>query len=155
MHFIILSFLCGGLWIGINWFAAEIGVAQAEEEERVRREGKGGVIDEAERDADADVDVDRSGEDTEIEETLRVPPSDQRVQIPAPVERWGERQETTPTNVTSIAAGTSTSGATWNTGAAARLAPAGAETTFRKRNNMADSTELSTDSEWEKVEGEQ
>ncbi|OTA96904.1 hypothetical protein M434DRAFT_346272 [Hypoxylon sp. CO27-5] len=31
VHFIILSFLCGGLWWAINWFAAELKVAQAKE----------------------------------------------------------------------------------------------------------------------------
>ncbi|KAI1645634.1 Pkr1-domain-containing protein [Daldinia loculata] len=31
IHFVILSFLCGGLWWAINWFAAELRVAQAKE----------------------------------------------------------------------------------------------------------------------------
>ncbi|KAI8965908.1 Pkr1-domain-containing protein [Daldinia sp. FL1419] len=31
IHFVILSFLCGGLWWAINWFAAELKVAQAKE----------------------------------------------------------------------------------------------------------------------------
>jgi hypothetical protein len=39
VHFVILSFLCGGLWWGINWFACEIAAAQEKEEEakRIRR----------------------------------------------------------------------------------------------------------------------
>ncbi|KAH9909164.1 ER protein Pkr1-domain-containing protein [Xylariomycetidae sp. FL2044] len=31
IHFVILSFLCGGLWWAINWFAAELQAAQAKE----------------------------------------------------------------------------------------------------------------------------
>ncbi|KAI1768287.1 Pkr1-domain-containing protein [Hypoxylon sp. FL1150] len=31
IHFVILSCLCGGLWWSINWFAAELKVAQAKE----------------------------------------------------------------------------------------------------------------------------
>ncbi|KAI4868553.1 Pkr1-domain-containing protein [Hypoxylon rubiginosum] len=31
IHFIILSCLCGGLWWSINWFAAELRIAQAKE----------------------------------------------------------------------------------------------------------------------------
>lgn len=27
LHFVALSFICGGLWWGINWFAAELAVA--------------------------------------------------------------------------------------------------------------------------------
>ncbi|KAI2471240.1 Pkr1-domain-containing protein [Annulohypoxylon bovei var. microspora] len=39
IHFIILSFLCGGLWWAINWFAAELRVAQVKEaREKARSE---------------------------------------------------------------------------------------------------------------------
>lgn len=33
----ILSALCGGLWVSINWFAAELKVHQIQEEEKARR----------------------------------------------------------------------------------------------------------------------
>jgi hypothetical protein len=36
IHFVILSFLSGGLWWAINWFAAELKLAQAEEKEKAR-----------------------------------------------------------------------------------------------------------------------
>jgi hypothetical protein len=51
-HFVALSVICGGVWWGINWFAAELQKAQAAEEEaakiRKRRRdreesGKGGA----------------------------------------------------------------------------------------------------------------
>ncbi|KAI1397405.1 Pkr1-domain-containing protein [Hypoxylon fuscum] len=39
VHFIILSVLCGGLWWSINWFAAELKIAQAKEaREKARSE---------------------------------------------------------------------------------------------------------------------
>ncbi|KAI1407821.1 Pkr1-domain-containing protein [Hypoxylon sp. FL1857] len=39
VHFVVLSFLCGGLWWAINWFAAELKIAQAKEaREKARSE---------------------------------------------------------------------------------------------------------------------
>ncbi|KFA66258.1 hypothetical protein S40285_01918 [Stachybotrys chlorohalonatus IBT 40285] len=32
VHFFVLSFLCGGLWWSINWFAAELAASQREEQ---------------------------------------------------------------------------------------------------------------------------
>lgn len=37
IHFVILSGLCGGLWVGINWFARELQAHQLQEEEKARR----------------------------------------------------------------------------------------------------------------------
>jgi cytoskeletal protein RodZ len=37
VHFVILSVLSGGLWWSINWFARELKVHQAQEEEKERR----------------------------------------------------------------------------------------------------------------------
>lgn len=34
IHFIVLSFLCGGLWWGINWFAAEVRAANEKEADK-------------------------------------------------------------------------------------------------------------------------
>jgi ER protein Pkr1 len=39
VHFFVLSFLCGGLWAAINWFAREVQAAK-ELEDKVRRERK-------------------------------------------------------------------------------------------------------------------
>lgn len=36
IHFLILSFLSGGLWWAINWFVAELKAAQAAEDEKKR-----------------------------------------------------------------------------------------------------------------------
>ncbi|OTB08776.1 hypothetical protein M426DRAFT_7497 [Hypoxylon sp. CI-4A] len=44
IHFFILSFLCGGLWGAINWFAAELKVAQDKEaREKTRSEQRAAV----------------------------------------------------------------------------------------------------------------
>jgi ER protein Pkr1 len=42
IHFIVLSFLCGGLWWSINWFVAELGSAKAAEssDEQKQKEGR-------------------------------------------------------------------------------------------------------------------
>jgi hypothetical protein len=37
VHVVVLSFLCGGLWWSINWFARELSVHQQQEEEKARR----------------------------------------------------------------------------------------------------------------------
>ncbi|QSZ29933.1 hypothetical protein DSL72_004451 [Monilinia vaccinii-corymbosi] len=41
IHFVILSFLCGGLWWAINWFAAEL--KRVKEEEEARKKTAGGA----------------------------------------------------------------------------------------------------------------
>lgn len=37
IHFVVLSGLSGGLWWSINWFARELNIHQAQEEEKARR----------------------------------------------------------------------------------------------------------------------
>lgn len=66
IHFAILSVLCGGLWYSINWFAAEIAAAQEKEveAERIRKKtAKGGSSGRVDDGAAAD----DEGEDTEVE----------------------------------------------------------------------------------------
>ncbi|KAF5241819.1 hypothetical protein FAUST_3615 [Fusarium austroamericanum] len=38
IHCVILSVLCGGLWWSVNWFAAELAIAQREQREKEERE---------------------------------------------------------------------------------------------------------------------
>ncbi|KAI0889898.1 Pkr1-domain-containing protein [Annulohypoxylon maeteangense] len=62
IHFIILSFLCGGLWWAINWFAAELRVAQAKEAREKARSERAAAV--------------KSSEDSETEvETAFIPKS--------------------------------------------------------------------------------
>lgn len=64
LHFVVLSFLCAGLWWSINWFAAEVAIAQKKQEQERERE---------ERDKAAKKDKDGAGDDsdTEVETTAR------------------------------------------------------------------------------------
>ncbi|KAF5723389.1 PKR1 [Fusarium mundagurra] len=38
IHCVILSILCGGLWWSVNWFAAELAIAQREQREKEEKE---------------------------------------------------------------------------------------------------------------------
>ncbi|KAJ4272060.1 SMK killer toxin resistance protein [Fusarium torreyae] len=38
IHCVILSILCAGLWWSVNWFAAELAIAQREQREKEQRE---------------------------------------------------------------------------------------------------------------------
>ncbi|KAI0009785.1 Pkr1-domain-containing protein [Xylariaceae sp. FL0662B] len=40
IHFVVLSFLCGGLWWAINWFAAELRVAQTKEAKEAKEKAR-------------------------------------------------------------------------------------------------------------------
>ncbi|KAL7945902.1 Pkr1 domain-containing protein [Trichoderma barbatum] len=40
VHFVVLSTLCGGLWWAINWFARELRIAQALEEEEKKKKAR-------------------------------------------------------------------------------------------------------------------
>lgn len=142
IHFIVLSGLCAGLWWAINWFAAELRIAQmVEEEEKNARVASG------QADLGTETDVAESGNDTELDAEVE--------------ESQGVRQgfveedaETTPTVGQFSPKTGSQGGAVWNTSTAARLAPQGVEESLRKRRSLGDSTDLSTDSEWERVERE-
>ncbi|KAI1455652.1 Pkr1-domain-containing protein [Annulohypoxylon moriforme] len=62
IHFVILSFLCGGLWWAINWFAAELKVAQAKEAREKARSERAAAV--------------KSSDDSETEvETAFIPKS--------------------------------------------------------------------------------
>lgn len=41
VHFVVLSVLCGGLWWSVNWFARELRVAQAAQEEQEKQKKLG------------------------------------------------------------------------------------------------------------------
>ena len=48
VHFLVLSFLCAGLWWAINWFATELKVHQQQEEELAKRIRASATSDESE-----------------------------------------------------------------------------------------------------------
>jgi hypothetical protein len=149
IHFLILSVLCGGLWGAINWFANELYTVQAEEEAK-KRANKDAGAESTDEGLTADDRVMDTGDDTEIEvddvrsatrTTLTPMKTAKLVETPPSPTQTPEQETPKPV---------------WNTSLAAQLAPASAEPLeVRKRRTMADSnSSISTDSEWEKVEGE-
>lgn len=157
IHFFILSFLCGGLWWAINWFAAEIRAAQAKEEEakRIRearrgsgKSGKGGDDGEA-MDTGDDTEVDTEV-DLQKERPMQARASKRESQSTVLVDRPSERsgREGTPQ---ASAGATGGPAAASTTGATTRLAPL-VDDAVKKRKGLGESTgDLSTDSEWEKL----
>jgi len=136
IHFVVLSILSAGLWAAINWFAREVMITQAQQEES--KSAAGGV--ESSK---------RSGK---TERTALVG----EVEVIGPVELPADSIQPRQTRAsTRVDEGSSTSSVTvgqeaWNTGAV----PQGNDA-LQQRRGMSESTgELSTDGEWEKVEGE-
>lgn len=156
IHFIILSFLCGGLWWAINWFAREIRAAQDKEEEAKRiREARRGKDNDGKKGDDGDA-MD-TGDDTEVDTEKEVPkqrPAQARGAKPESqstvlVDRPNERDGREATPQASAGAGGPATAST--TGATTRLAPL-VDDAIKKRKGLGESTgDLSTDSEWEKL----
>jgi hypothetical protein len=147
IHFIILSFLCGGLWWSINWFAAEIRAAQAKEEEAKRiREARRGK----DRGIGDDGEAMDTGDDTEVDADVEVK-AKAEAEAGAGASRAArpETHSTRGREGTPQASGGPATAST--TGTAARLAPL-AQDALKQRKGMGESTgDLSTDSEWEKL----
>lgn len=162
IHFIILSFLCGGLWWAINWFATEILAAQAKEEEakRIREARRGNNKTGKGTDAGDDGEAMDTGDDTEVDTEVEVQKQKQRstqaraskresqstVLVDRPNERSG--REGTPQASAGAAGGPA---AASTKGATTSLAPL-VDDAVKKRKGLGESTgDLSTDSEWEKL----
>jgi len=68
IHFVILSTICGGLWYSINWFASEVAAVRAEEEAKAAEEKRVEEENMMKRDGGGDGgDGDDEGESTEVE----------------------------------------------------------------------------------------
>jgi len=124
IHFVVLSILSAALWAGINWFAKEVMIAQAQQQAEGEMAGKVVV-----------------GRGEGISSGEAVEP------IELPAEEVRPRLDITSTSrlEETIQA--------WNTGAAAMVAPAEGDA-LHQRRAMSASIELSTDGEWEKIEDE-
>lgn len=146
----MLSFLCGGLWWSINWFAAEIRAAQAKEEEAKRiREARRGK----DRAIGDDGEAMDTGDDTEVDADVEVkekagasrgarPETQSTVLVDKPSSALG--REGTP----QASGGPSTAS---TKGTTTSLAPL-VQDVLKQRKGMGESTgDLSTDSEWEKL----
>lgn len=156
IHFVILSFLTGGLWYGINWFANEIRIAQKAEEEakRIRAERRGSQKDAAGDGDQADIDT---GDETEVDakedvqkqtdglaKERRRPGTQSTVFVDRP-----DREQTPQAASGSVGGGPA---AASTTGASTRLAPLVDDALKQRKGGLGESTgDLSTDSEWDKL----
>lgn len=155
IHFVVLSVLCGGLWWSINWFAGEVMVAQREKEEEEERSRRGGKDDIRAGIVDSAMD---SGDDTETEteeggsRSLRSSQTDGAGSRSIGAATLGSQEEGGDT----VAGRSEGASSGFNTNIAARLAPtSGPDDSIRQRKSLVESTsDLSTDSEWEKVDDE-
>jgi len=134
VHFVVLSILSAGLWGAINWFAKEVMVAQAQQEESERASGGG------HNGSGAEITLNESSASGSAEVQMRKTHSGQSSEGAS-----GQHNDTS---------GISTSQETWNTSAAARLAPKESDALHHRRNLSESVGDLNTDSEWEKVEDE-
>lgn len=74
IHFIVLSVLCAGLWWSINWFAAELKIAQEKEKaEKAQAAAAAGTAEDGDSDTEVDESQVKKGGDAEVE-TLPVEP---------------------------------------------------------------------------------
>ena len=111
VHFIILSFLCGGLWYAINWFVAELEAAKGKEIQArrlrdIRKEREEKTVDD-------------SGTETED------------------VEQVSQRTGSTRASGSKL------------------LPPSADDISMKKRRSLGETSgDISTDSEWDKVEAE-
>lgn len=143
IHFLILSLLSGGLWWAINWFANELKEAQRKEEEaeKLRKKKREDWKDRGEVEDSAD---DEGGETETEGERL----GDSR----ASLGNW--ETEADVKNREDILEKVRASGratqATQESAATGLQVTGGAEA--RRRQGGSESGELSTDSEWEKVD---
>ena len=129
IHFLILSFLCAGLWASINWFVRELAEVKAKQAE--------------------DVEDKRRHEDKNDGEKRRKGPDIAEVEV-GDMDGSGTEMEDTGESEASLR---SRRGKT----AASGLAPPTTEDsvlTKRRSSGELSGGELSTDSEWDKVENE-
>ena len=129
IHFAILSVICGGLWWSINWFASEVAAVRAEEAKEAQKKKEEG--EKARKDGGGGESADDEGESTEVEEQGGLEASRGSLSLSG-FEEGAVRSQT------------------------GREEDENAAAAMRQRNVKAQhgdlSGEVSTDSEWEKVE---
>ncbi|KAK3060929.1 hypothetical protein LTS18_007401 [Coniosporium uncinatum] len=170
LHFIVLSFLCGGLWWGINWFVRELQEAEAKEEEakRIRARQKGGEGDgsgegEGGKGGDEGDDEMDEGMETEIDVSPapttpgaeRASRRDEDLMPPPPKPSSASRSGSGPGQEGLLQGSQDSDLGAIGSETQTRLVPPDAEG-MRQRNSELDFSEMSasvsgTDSEWEKV----
>ncbi|KAG8532807.1 uncharacterized protein KY384_002685 [Bacidia gigantensis] len=137
IHFVILSFLCAGLWWGVNWFVRELEEANAKErekeKERSAKEGAKGGSSGGGGGSEGDDEEDDGGSGTETEDMKAGAGEEETA---GPVVGGGNFAGVEGGDVKKM------------------LKPEAAELRRRKQSFGEGSSqgELSTDSEWDKVE---
>jgi len=177
IHFLILSVLCAGLWGSINWFVVELGRANEEEGKRGGKDGgdagarasRGTGARGGESTAAVSVDEAESMAKQRMEsETKRAQGGGgggggaggtlmgQRIMNASTVDDFGARHEETRRDLLDQGASSGQrSGNASSTGVVRDLGASESGNRQRRTGAGMDmSGELSTDSEWEKVEGE-
>jgi len=137
IHFVILSLLCGGLWWSINWFAMELQAAQQKEEEakRIRKVQSPRKGDESTQRDTVGGSLGNQGNDSETKtsgtvEPLKFVPIGEDKELENKI-----KDDLRKSGQANMASGMSRGSAS------------------EARQRMT-ASEVSTDSEWEKVEGE-
>jgi hypothetical protein len=150
IHFAILSTICGGLWWSINWFASEVAAVRAEEEEakaKAEKEEREKEDKHVKGEREAGQDGDDEGESTEVEQA-----EDGDAGTATSSSYGGLESSRGDLSLSGFE-----EGAVANTGRDGEGESAAAAAEVRQRNVKAQqhgdlSGEVSTDSEWEKVE---
>lgn len=164
IHFIVLSFLCAGLWYAINWFAAELAAVKAKEEQE-HKEGSGGDKKEKERDRRRRTSPELGGSDTETEVEPRSSTTTTGAEVQTQKEKEKvERRKPPPKPVDSPVRASLQEAAEQSIGTSPEsqhLSPdasgdavkgMGDSDLLRRRRSLGESSGyVSTDSEWEKV----
>ncbi|KAF5660984.1 PKR1-like protein [Fusarium heterosporum] len=71
IHCVILSILCAGLWWSVNWFAAELAIAQREEREKEKKEK---LLQQQQREASGNNDDEETETEVETPAPNKAPP---------------------------------------------------------------------------------
>ncbi|KAL2685265.1 hypothetical protein Neosp_006362 [[Neocosmospora] mangrovei] len=97
IHCLILSILCAGLWWSVNWFAAELAIAQREQREKEEREKREAAQDDTTTDDETETEVEKASSDPAAAVPSKAPPAKDPTTLDAaaaaglePVEPKGE-----------------------------------------------------------------
>ncbi|KAH6660196.1 ER protein Pkr1-domain-containing protein [Truncatella angustata] len=97
IHFLILSFISGGLWISINWFATELKKEQAKEaEKKAQDEAK------ARQNADDSDDTEVEPVDSKARSPIQEVSASKEVEVVEPQGELKQRLDTLPENKSGV-----------------------------------------------------
>lgn len=156
IHFVILSVLCAGLWWSINWFATELRSAQLKEEEAERLRKQKKSASKAEKDWKTTGEVGDSGADDEGESTETEGPGMRESASSAGYEPTDEDERIRRGIMEAIKV-SGRGGKPKQSESSGAQASGGAADPRQRRGDTGDRSgdmSSSTDSEWEKVEGD-